>query len=138
MNAQDIGKAVARNWATLAGIAFLASLAYQPIETWLHARERAAVESQRREAIEQVSMDAEATAMVLWNAQQACKRIDVSTVADCSRFDGPLPQERAARTTAEAAMNKRASYKAACLKVQGEEYCEHLLDRALRLRGNQR
>jgi hypothetical protein len=70
----------------------------------------------------------------IWaSAYLACRRIGVADVNKCAEWKGPLIDDAAAATLADAAVRRRTSFDALCTKHHDPQYCYQLLNRAFQL-----
>lgn len=88
---------------------------------------------ENRKERESLGMEASVAGSIWASAFLACKHIGTADVKKCAEWKGPLIDDVAAATLADAAVKRRTSFDALCTKHHDAQYCYQLLNRAFQL-----
>ena len=97
------------------------------------AKKEVTAEQKRHKAQVSVSIDAWLAAKDHVNASQECRIAGFSPLQKCALNDGLLEPEEIAKDAASRALNSAAEYRASCAEDFSEEFCNELIDRAIRI-----
>ena len=108
-------------------------IAIPTTQDWWKRHQIETAVKEKKQAIEQIGMDASMAGSMYTTAYKACVKIGIPNVEQCAKYEGVLLQEKAAPMLASTAVGQRMSYDANCKKLYDEKYCFDLLNRAFHL-----
>jgi len=124
---------LARNWSKVAFGSFALLIAARATQDWWRQHQVETVAKERKQAIEQIGIDASIAGSMYAAAYKACAKIGIPNVEQCAKYEGLLLQEKAAPMLAFTAVEQHASYNMNCKKLYADKYCYDLLNRAFHL-----